>query len=138
MMRSFVLGLLVALAAAGNSQPTFAANFDGTWQAGGEPLPGTEQWCADWFVRLDVVNGRASGVVSLEVGTEPLQNIVLRPNGRFTATAAGGGLTSDNGREMLTHRVSGKLSGDTITASLTVPDSPACGTRTAKGTRLKG
>jgi hypothetical protein len=137
-MRSFILVLLLALAAAGNAQPTFAAKFDGTWQAGGQPLPGTEQWCTDWFVRLEVANGRASGVLSLEVGSEPLQNIVLRPNGRFTATAAGGGLTSDNTREMLTHRVSGKLSGDTITARLKIPGTPRCGTRTAKGTRLKG
>jgi len=137
-MRIFALGLLVALALAGNAQPTFAAKFDGTWQAGGEPLPGTEEWCTNWSVRLEVANGQASGVLSLEVGSEPLQNIVLRPNGKFTATAAGGGLTSDNSRAMLTHRVSGKLSGDAITARLKIPGTPRCGTRTAKGTRLKG
>jgi hypothetical protein len=137
-MRILAIVLSAALSVACNAQATFAADFDGTWQAGGEPLPGTERWCGDWFVRLVVFQGRPSGFVSVGAGFLPLQKIMLRPDGGFTATAAGGGLTSNDSRELLTHAVSGTLSGETITASLTIPGDPSCGTRTAQGTRLKG
>lgn len=137
-MRCFVPVLSAALLIAYNTPSTFAADFDGTWQAGGEPLPGTEQFCGDWFVRLVVLQGRPSGFVSVGAGFLPLREINLRPDGNFTATAAGGGLTSNDSRELLTHSLSGRLSGDTITASLAIPGDPGCGTRTAQGTRLKG
>ena len=137
-MRISAVVLSAALAVACNTQPIFAADFDGTWQAGGEPQPGTEQFCGDWFVRLVVFQGRPSGFVSVGAGFLPLQNIILKPDGSFAATAAGGGLTSNLSRELLPHSVAGKLSGDTITASLTIPGDPGCGTRTAQGTRLKG
>src|SRR5271155_5053868 len=126
-----------ALLIAFHTPPTFAADFDGTWQAGGEPQPGSEQFCGDWFVRLVVFQGRPSGFVSVGAGFLPLRQISLQPDGSFTATAAGGGLTSNDSRELLPHVVSGKLSGNTITASLAIPGDPGCGTRTAQGTRLK-
>jgi hypothetical protein len=138
MMRILAIVLTAALSIACNVQPVFAADFDGTWQAGGEPLPGSEQFCGDWFVRLVVFQGRPSGFVSVGAGFLPLKKIKLRADGSFTATAAGGGLTSNDSRELLTHAVSGRLSGDTITASLTIPEDPGCGTRTAQGTRLRG
>lgn len=137
-MRILASAVSAALLIASNTQPTFAADFDGTWQAGGEPQPGTEQFCGDWFMRLVVFQGRLSGFVSVGAGFLPLQQASLRPDGSFTATAAGGGLTSNDSRELLPHSVSGKLSGDTITASLTIPGDPGCGTRTAQGTRLTG
>jgi hypothetical protein len=88
-------------------------------------------------VRLVVFQARPSGFVSVGAGFLPLQKINLQPDGSFTTTAAGGGLTSNLSRELLNHMVSGKLSGN-ITASLTIPGDPGCGTRTAQGTRLKG
>ena len=88
-MRILAVVLSAALSLACNAQLTFAADFDGTWQAGGEPQPGSEQFCGDWFVRLVVFEGRPSGFVSVGAGFLPLQNIVLKSDGSFTATAAG-------------------------------------------------
>src|SRR5271170_3983450 len=107
MMRILAIVLSATLSLASNAQLTFAADFDGTWQAGGEPLPGSEQFCGDWFVRLVVSQGRPSGFVSVGAGFLPLQKINLRPDGSFTAIAAGGGINSNDSRELLTHSVSG-------------------------------
>jgi len=132
---AYATALSIALVVAANSSR--AGEFDGAWSAGGGPETGTERWCGSWQMRLDIAQGRPTGgVVSVMRGNTTLENIVLLPDGSFTATARGGGIGTSQ-LEMKAYEVKGKLSGDQIVATLTMTSDPRCGTRTGKGTRLK-
>ena len=110
------------------------AGFDGTWQANGVTTGRAGQGCSpSWYLRLTVAQGQASGAVVVGAGTQPLQNLVVGPDGTFTATAAQ--TVSPLGRTIQGGPVSGKLSGETITVTYT---SSACGPRDATGARVSG
>ena len=128
-MRTFwaTVPAIVFVVAAGIAT-AYPAGFDGTWQANGESVGRCGR---SWSLRLTVAQGQASGSVTFTNGTEPLGNLVLKPDGTFTGVT----VPTNNlyGRLMTQGNVSGKLSADTITVSF---EGGGCGTREAKGTRL--
>jgi hypothetical protein len=122
--------------AAGQSQaPTLdrlpvLAGFDGTWQATG--MSEASSHCSlSWLIRLTVAQGQASGFFAVDEGSQPLENLVLQPDGAFVAVTRP--ISAHNGRSLPAGQLSGRLSGDTITVSYT---NGRCGTRRAEGTRL--
>jgi hypothetical protein len=129
-MRTFWAALAIAFAIAAGVATANPAGFDGTWQASGESVGG--KCSPSWSVRLTVAQGQASGFVTVDAGSQPLENLVLQPDGAFVAVtrpikATGEGVSLPAGQ------LSGRLSGDIITASYT---NGRCGTRRAEGTRL--
>ena len=121
----------IAFAVVAGIATAYPAGFDGTWQANGQ---GVGRCGGSYFVRLTVAQGQASGTLTIPGGIQNLENLVLRPDGTFSATAAPA--TESQSRRLLQGgQVSGKLSGDTITVTFQ-SGNPICGTRKAKGTRV--
>jgi hypothetical protein len=128
-MRTFWAAPAIVFAIAVGVATAYPAGFDGTWQASGESVGGV---CSpSWLVRLTVAQGQASGFVAVDEGSQPLENLVLQSDGAFVAVTRP--KTAHNGRSLPAGQLSGRLSGDTITAAYT---NGRCGTRRAEGTRL--
>jgi hypothetical protein len=86
---------------------------DGFWNVQGRVISGTR--CGDWMVRLEVEQGRLTGLVGVGQGNVFLQNLVLRPDGIFSGNTAAGHI---NGRVVRAFQVSGRFSGDLVTVTL--------------------
>jgi hypothetical protein len=132
-MRKAVMALAVAMITVEHAGSSYSAEFDGTWVAYGQQLPGT-RYCGDWSVSLVVAPGQLSAFVKVGRGSQPLENLMLRPDGSFTGSARGG-FPGTNGQPLPAFTVSGKLSGDTITASLETLTVVTCPTRNGQGKR---
>lgn len=79
----------------------------------GVGIPGMR--CGDWLVRLTNNQGRLSGVVSLNQGSAPLQNLFLYPDGRFSGATQPGVVGARYSR---IYEVVGTFSGDTVRLTL--------------------
>ena len=101
--------LTTGLAAAGHAQMP----RDGFWNVEGRMISGTR--CGDWMVRLEVEQGRLTGLVGVRQGNVILQNLVLRPDGSFSGNTAAGHI---GGRVVRAFQVRGRFSGDLVTVTL--------------------
>ena len=101
---------------------------DGTWTVRGTRVPGS-RFCGEWLVRLTSAGGQLSGVVSHARATVQMQNLVLMPDGSFSATTPARMVGS---RRAPPATVTGRFSGDTV--SLTF-DSERCRPRQGSAIR---
>jgi hypothetical protein len=136
--RTFVAILLAAsmatgLAAGECSTTAYAAVPDGAWDVHGigDGAGYGTRTCGDWSVRLNVTQGRLTGMVVVSRGSPILENLVLQPDGSFSGNTAAGGGTNPK-YELFEYRVSGKFSGDTV--SLTMENARALCPRSGQAT----
>jgi len=66
--------------------PSVSQLADGTWTVRGTRVPGSRR-CGEWLVRMTSVGGQLSGTLSHARNTQPIQNLVLMPDGSFSGSA---------------------------------------------------
>jgi hypothetical protein len=127
-MRRLLICLGLTIAVIGSAT---AAAVDGTYQVN---LPGSGGRCvAGPIVRLTIARGQLSGVlVGGAGGTQTIGNLVLKPDGSFTASTSG---DTGGSQPEVPWTLSGQFSGNTVTISGT---GGTCGTLTGQGTRAGG
>jgi hypothetical protein len=131
MNRSLITVLAIITALMSHTGVAQAAGLEGTWQANGT---GTAGNCGSWAVRLTIAQSKSSGYVTVERGSQALEDIALQADGTFSASTPGGWTSASNSGGMAPYSVAGKLSADTISVSITTT---RCGTQTGQGTRTK-
>jgi hypothetical protein len=136
-MKKLLFGLVLAFAVIGTVAA--AGPRDGTREVrlggGGGGRAGGHGCSGDVAVRLIVAQGRLSGVFTGGRGTQPIENLVLNPNGSFTGITSGG--AASGGLEKIIWSVSGQSSGDTPTVTVTRTTEVSC-SYTGQGTRIGG
>jgi hypothetical protein len=102
---------------------------DGTWRVQGTRVTGSRR-CGEWLVRLTGVGGQLSGTVSHGRNTAvPIQNLVLMPDGSFSASMPA---SMSGSRRAPPATITGQFSGDTVNVTF---DSERCAPRQGTATR---